>query len=130
VDIILALDLPGFHPEALNRAPGTEPAWHDVLAVDDLVAGQTRRVECNGRGLFVHRAASFEEAADEWRVFDSRCPHETTNIPHLALQGHTLTCPKHEWVFDVRSGACIEKGTGPLKRWPSKVADGRLLAQW
>jgi nitrite reductase/ring-hydroxylating ferredoxin subunit len=63
-------------------------------------------------------------------VYDSRCPHQTTNIPHLALEGHTLTCPKHQWAFDIRSGACVHKGTRALKQWPSKVVKGRLLAQW
>ncbi|WP_290891406.1 Rieske 2Fe-2S domain-containing protein [Arenimonas sp.] len=130
VDIILAMDLPDFRPEALQAA--AEARWHDVLATGDLAPGATSRVECDGRGLFVHRAVAADApaGADEWRVYDSRCPHQVTNIPHLALQGHTLTCPKHEWVFDVRSGECIAKGTSPLKRWPSKVDNGRLLAHW
>jgi nitrite reductase/ring-hydroxylating ferredoxin subunit/alkylhydroperoxidase/carboxymuconolactone decarboxylase family protein YurZ len=165
VDIILAMDLPEFQPDALHAAGVGE--WHDVMAVADLAPGQSRRVECDGRGLFVYRATPAEmaaaardaaganggegggaagtgeageateateatEAAEprEWRVYDSRCPHQTTNIPHLALQGGTLTCPKHGWVFDVKSGACIAKGTSPLKRWPSKVEGGRLLALW
>jgi nitrite reductase/ring-hydroxylating ferredoxin subunit len=108
---------------------GAAPVWHDVMAADALAPGHTERVECAGRGLFVHRSDA-GEGADEWRVYDSRCPHQTTNIPHLALNGHTLTCPKHEWVFDVRSGACTHKGSSPLRRWPSKVEDGRLKAQW
>jgi nitrite reductase/ring-hydroxylating ferredoxin subunit/alkylhydroperoxidase/carboxymuconolactone decarboxylase family protein YurZ len=128
VDIILAMDLPEFKPEAIQAA--TEVRWHDVMAAADLAPGQTQRVECDGRGLFIHHAASAAGGSDEWRVYDSRCPHQVTNIPHLALQGHTLTCPKHEWVFDVRSGECIDKGTSPLKRWPSKVNNGRLLVQW
>ena len=121
VDIILAMDLPEFQPGALG-APGQ---WHDVMAVDGFAMGETRRVDCDGRSLFVHRASDAD-----WRVYDSRCPHQTTDIPHLALQGSTLTCPKHEWQFDIRSGECIAKGTSPLKRWPSKVEEGRLLAQW
>jgi nitrite reductase/ring-hydroxylating ferredoxin subunit/alkylhydroperoxidase/carboxymuconolactone decarboxylase family protein YurZ len=120
VDIILALDLPEFQPAAL----GAEGQWHDVMAAADLAPGGLTRVDCDGRGLFVHHAD------DGWKVFDSRCPHQTTNIPHLALQGSTLTCPKHGWVFDVRSGQCTEKGNSPLKRWESKVVDGRLLARW
>ncbi|MBN8510936.1 MAG: Rieske 2Fe-2S domain-containing protein [Burkholderiales bacterium] len=120
VDIILALDLPEFQPGAMG-APG---AWHDLMAADELEVGATRRLDCDGRGLFVHRAA------DEWRVYDSRCPHQTTNIPQLALEGHTLTCPKHHWAFDIRSGACTAIGDRPLKQWPSKVEDGRLLAHW
>lgn len=120
VDIILAMNLPEFSPEALNG----EATWHDVIASTDLEVDQTVRVERDGRGLFVHRTA------DDWHVYDSRCPHQTTNIPDLALHECTLTCPKHEWQFDVRTGRCIAKGNSPLKRWPSKVVDGRLLARW
>jgi nitrite reductase/ring-hydroxylating ferredoxin subunit len=120
VDIILALDLPQFQPAAL----GAEGSWHDVMAEADLAPGGVTRVDCDGRGLFVHHAE------DGWKVFDSRCPHETTNIPHLALQGITLTCPKHEWAFDVRSGECTAKGDRPLKQWDSKVVEGRVLARW
>jgi len=127
VDIILAMDLPEFQPGAL----GGEGQWHDVMAAQDLAAGQVQRVDCDGRGLFVYHATAEEATGgDEWRVFDSRCPHQTTNIPQLALQGCTLTCPKHEWTFDVRSGACTAKGSSPLKRWPAKVEGGRLLACW
>lgn len=120
VDIILALDLPEFQPAALGAAG----QWHDVMAADDLDVGAVTRVDCDGRGLFVHHGA------DGWKVFDSRCPHQTTNIPHLALQGTTLTCPKHEWVFDVRTGQCTAKGDRGLTSWDCKVVDGRLLARW
>ena len=120
VDVILALDLPEFQPGALGAAG----EWHDVLATKGFKVGEVQRVECDGRGLFVYRAEK------EWRVYDSRCPHQTTNIPHLALDGCTLTCPKHEWAFDIRSGDCIKNGNSPLKLWPSKVVKGRLLANW
>ena len=120
VDIILAMDLPEFQPAAL----GSEGTWHDVMATKDIKAGDVRRVECDGRGLFVYRDAK------GFRVYDSRCPHQTTNIPHLALEGTTLTCPKHQWVFDIRTGDCIKKGTSPLRQWESKVQKGRLLARW
>lgn len=120
VDIIIDMDLPEFQPDKL----GFEGEWHDVMAEADIAASETRRVDCDGRGLFVHRTA------DQIRVYDSRCPHQTTNIPQLALQGTTLTCPKHEWAFDITTGTCIAKGSTPLKRWKSKVEDGRLLAYW
>jgi nitrite reductase/ring-hydroxylating ferredoxin subunit/alkylhydroperoxidase/carboxymuconolactone decarboxylase family protein YurZ len=120
VDIILEMDLPEFQPAAL----GATGEWHDVMAVKGFKVGQTTRVECDGRGLFVHRRD------DGWRVYDSRCPHQTTNIPDLALSGDTLTCPKHEWAFDIRSGDCIRKGDCPLKQWDSKVVKGRLMARW
>ena len=121
VDIILEQNLPGFSPAAL----GGQGEWHDVMAAADLPADEVRRVDCDGRSLFVTR-----DADGGVRVYDSRCPHQSTDIPHLALEGTTLTCPKHHWAFDIRSGECIRTGNTPLRRWESRVADGRLQAFW
>jgi nitrite reductase/ring-hydroxylating ferredoxin subunit len=120
VDIILEMDLPDFRPEAL----GASGAWHDLAAADSLLAGAATRIDCDGRGVFIYHTE------DRFRVYDSRCPHEVTNIPHLALDGTTLTCPKHGWVFDLTTGACIEKGDSPLNERQAKVEDGRLFAFW
>lgn len=123
VDIILALGLPNFEPAALGAAG----EWHDLLATKGFQVGETRRVECDGRGLFVHR---HDRHAKGWRVFDSRCPHQGTDIPSLALEGATLTCPKHQWTFDIHTGDCIRVGDKPLTQWECKVVKGRLLARW
>jgi len=120
VDIILALDLPEFRPENIGAAA----RWHDVAPAAHIGDGETARLDCDGRGLFV-----FREGKD-YRVYDSRCPHQVTNIPHLALEGRELTCPKHKWAFDLASGACVKKGTLPLKRFEAKVEKRRLLAYW
>ena len=123
VDIILALGLPNFEPAALGAAG----EWHDLLATKGFHVGETRRVECDGRGLFVHR---HDRRANGWRVFDSRCPHQGTDIPQSALAGATLTCPKHQWTFDIHTGDCIRVGDKPLTQWECKVVKGRLLARW
>ena len=120
VDVILALDLPEFRPENIGAAA----RWHDVAAAAQVGDGEAARLDCDGRGLFVYREG------DAYRVYDSRCPHQVTNIPHLALEGLELTCPKHKWAFDLTTGACVKKGTLPLKRFDAKVAKDRLLAYW
>jgi len=117
VDRILELDLPEFRPPA-------PPVWHDVMAARGLRVGAARRAVCEGRGLFVHRDAQ------GFKVYDSRCPHQNTDIPHLALQGSMLTCPQHGWRFDLHSGACTAVGDRPLRQLPSRVEGGRLLVQW
>jgi len=121
VDVILSMNLPGFDPDSL----GAQGAWHDLVAVQEVPEGQALRIERDGRGLFV-----FRDGADV-RVYDSRCPHQSTDIPQLALEGGTLTCPKHGWCFDVATGACVKNGDQPLKRYETRVDDGeRLLAYW
>jgi nitrite reductase/ring-hydroxylating ferredoxin subunit/alkylhydroperoxidase/carboxymuconolactone decarboxylase family protein YurZ len=120
VEILLDMDIPEFRPELLGAAQ----KWHDVMAAADISEGDVARVDCDGRGLFVHRGR------DGVRVYDSRCPHQVTNIPHLALEGRRLTCPKHRWAFDIATGQCVAKGDRPLRRFDHKVENGRLMAYW
>ena len=122
IDIILEMDIPGFDPARLGGK--VAPVWHDVAALSDLPPKGVRRLEVGDRGLFVYREA------EQIRVYDSRCPHQVTNIPELAVDGLKLTCPKHEWAFDLATGDCIAKGTSPLNRLEHRVTDGRLEVIW
>ncbi|HIP53626.1 MAG TPA: carboxymuconolactone decarboxylase [Chromatiales bacterium] len=119
-EILLDMDIPEFRPENLDA----EPTWHEVVAVDDLPMEEVAWFEVDGRHLFVYRTA------DDISVYDSRCPHQVTDIPHLALEGKRLTCPKHHWAFDIESGECVEVGNRPLRRFEHKVEGDRLLAKW
>ncbi len=111
-------------PTVATVPVATEEIWHDLLAVDDTCVGAVRRVDCDGRSVFVYRGA------DEFRVYDSVCPHQSTDIPQTALDETCLTCPKHGWTFDLTSGDCVAKGSAPLTQWESRVEGGRLQARW
>jgi nitrite reductase/ring-hydroxylating ferredoxin subunit/alkylhydroperoxidase/carboxymuconolactone decarboxylase family protein YurZ len=120
VDILLEMDIPEFRPENLNA----EGSWHDIMAFDEAAEGSITYKECDSRHLFIYRKGEMVQ------VYDSRCPHQVTDIPHLALDGMRLTCPKHNWAFDVSTGQCVEKGERPLRNFESKVEGGRLMAFW
>lgn len=121
IDIMLDMDIPEFREELL----GAEPEWHDLIAWDEVKGDDITYVEDrDNRSVFIYRSG------DDCQVYDSRCPHQVTNIPHLALSGKRLTCPKHHWVFDVSTGECVEKGSRGLKQFQSRVKDGRLQAHW
>jgi len=121
IDILLDMDIPEFSLENL----GAETGWHDLIDIADIKDGDITYIdECDGRSLFIYRSA------DDYRVYDSRCPHQVTNIPHLALSGKRLTCPKHLWAFDVTTGECVDKGTRPLRQFDSRIENGRLQAIW
>jgi len=64
-----------------------------------------------------------------YRVYDSRCPHQVTNIPHLALHGTELTA---EAPLEVRHhhGAVHREGHAPAQELEAKVESGRLMALW
>ncbi len=119
IDIILDMNIPGFQ-DLLE----TEPVWHDLCSLDALSLSEPAYLKADNRNLFVYRSG------DAVRVYDSLCPHQTTDIPELAIEGHRLTCPKHQWAFDLETGECIAKGDRPLKSFETKIEDGRLLAYW
>lgn len=136
-NIILSMDLPGFDPEAMKaqlagesekaaskKSEAEEGIWHDVMTTAALADGQTTRVDSHGRGLFISREG------DTFAVFDSHCSHQRTDIPLSALDDCTLTCPKHQWSFDVKTGACLKAGGAPLQQLPAKVVGGRVMVQW
>ena len=123
VDVILAMELPEFAALLQPRVPEAS-RWHDLPGALDLQPGATRRIEAAGRAVFVHRGA------DGWRVFDARCPHQDTPLTQDALAGHQLTCPRHGWQFDLRSGACTAHGNQPLREWDCREHAGRLQACW
>ena len=120
VEIILDMDIPEFNPEMFEAIP----RWHDVMASTDIKEGAISYADCDGRNVFVYSKDGAQ------RVYDSRCPHQVTNIPHLALEGLRLTCPKHHWAFDITTGECVEKGDRPLTHFEHKIENGRLLAFW
>jgi len=121
IDIMLDMDIPGFRLERL----AAEPAWHDLVDWDEVKDGDITYVnDCDGRNVFIYRAG------DDCHVYDSRCPHQATDIPELAVSGKHLTCPKHKWMFDVTSGECVAKGSRPLDQFENRVTAGRLEARW
>jgi nitrite reductase/ring-hydroxylating ferredoxin subunit/alkylhydroperoxidase/carboxymuconolactone decarboxylase family protein YurZ len=119
-EILLDMDIPEFRPENLDA----KPDWHDVAAVSEIPREEAAYFEVDGRHLFTYRKG------DDITVYDSRCPHQVTDIPHLSLEGKTLTCPKHEWAFNIETGECIAKGKRPLNRFEHKIEIDRLLAYW
>lgn len=120
VDILLDMDIPEFHPDNLFA----EPRWHKVAPLGEVPSGDITYLDCDGRSLFIYREG------DNIRVYDSRCPHQVTNIPHLALEGTRLTCPKHHWAFDVKTGECVEVGSRPLNTFEHKIEGNMLVAYW
>lgn len=112
VDIIIKMDIPEFNPDLI----GKEKQWHKLIAINEVKEGVSR-FDYDGRACFVNKSG------DNYQVFDSRCPHQVTNIPLLALEGTTLTCPKHQWKFNVENGECIENGSRALNKIEYKIKD-------
>lgn len=119
IDIILDLEIPEFQADALVA----KEAWHRVIELGE-IKNDVTRVSCDNRSLFIYCKNNVTS------VYDSHCPHQATDIPQHALCENILTCPKHQWKFDIRTGECIENGNRPLRKYQTRIENNILYALW
>lgn len=61
----------------------------------------------------------------ELYAIDQACTHEDGPLGEAdGIEGSIITCPYHDWKFDVRDGSCITDPTRPVPAYPVKQRDG------
>jgi len=59
----------------------------------------------------------------------NKCAHMACPLEGGKLDGAVLTCPCHDWRFDVRTGLFVDAPELGIATFPTKVADGKVLVQ-
>lgn len=116
VDILLEMDLPEFQVAAMTGADD----WADLGALSDIPEGTGSAIQAGGRTVFVYRSG------DEVKAWSDKCPHQGTPMSPDELDGETITCTKHNWVFNLASGDCEGPGNMPLDGLEIKIEDGQV----
>jgi 3-phenylpropionate/trans-cinnamate dioxygenase ferredoxin subunit len=55
------------------------------------------------------------------------CAHMACPLMTGTLNGYTITCPCHDWRFDVRTGRFVDAPELGLAAYPTKSEAGRLF---
>lgn len=99
--------------------------WVDACAADEIEREDVIRFDHKGRTYAIVRAAD-----DRYFATDGFCTHERTHLADGLVMGWTIECPKHNGLFDFRTGAakgapvCVD-----LKTYPVRVENGRVNLQ-
>lgn len=91
-------------------------------SIEQVPAGEGRQFLCAGREVAVFHTR-------EGRVFatEAHCPHRHGPLADGLLGGSRITCPLHEWTFDLASGAPVN-GECSIKVFPvSCEPDGTIV---
>ena len=121
IDIIIKMDLPEFDADVLTQTkPQAEEVkkkhWVKLKSISEIEEGISCH-ELEGKSCFINKSG------ESIQVFDSVCPHRDTIIPCDAIDESTVTCPMHNWKFNLENGKCIEKGSRPLNKIENKTED-------
>jgi 3-phenylpropionate/trans-cinnamate dioxygenase ferredoxin subunit len=57
----------------------------------------------------------------------NKCAHMACPLEGGLLEGAILTCPCHDWRFDVRSGGFLDAPELGIPVYPTRVEDGKVL---
>ena len=102
-----------------------DASWVEIIAVAECPPGRRRFIEVAERELAVFHLANPERFV----VIDNSCPHAGGNLSAGEIEdGCVVVCPWHLWTFNLDSGACTLNEQITLRRYETKIDDGKLLA--
>ncbi len=97
-------------------------SWIDIGHIDDIPLRGARKVKTKDGCIAVFRT-------DEATVFatSNTCPHKQGPLNEGIVHGTKVTCPLHNWVFDLETGEAQGADEGRIATYPARVEAGRIL---
>ncbi len=96
--------------------------WIEIGRLED-IPRQGSRVVRTARGDI----AVFRTAADEVFALQDRCPHKGGPLSQGLVHGRRVTCPLHNWVLELESGAAVAPDVGCARKFPVRREGERIL---
>ena len=100
----------------------TDRDFIDIGSVDDVPVRGARLVKTAEETIAVFKTVSGEIFAVE-----DKCPHLAGPLSQGIVHGNSVTCPLHNLVIDLASGAAQGPDGGCVKTCPIEIIDGRIL---
>jgi nitrite reductase/ring-hydroxylating ferredoxin subunit len=77
------------------------------------IMGKTVAVFSNASGAFFSR--------------EMTCKHQGADLTAGLFRGSSVTCPRHGWQYDLRTGECLNRESPPLREHEVAVEDGAVF---
>lgn len=97
-------------------------SWIDIGALDDIPLRGARKIKTH-----MGCVAVFRTDAEEVFATANTCPHKQGPLNEGIVHGRKVTCPLHNWVFDLETGQALGADQGQIDTYPARVEDGRVL---
>lgn len=97
-------------------------SWIDIGSIEDIPLRGARVVKTK-----VGCVAVFRTSGNEVFATSDRCPHKNGPLSEGIVHGQSVTCPLHNWVFDLNTGVAQGADEGQIDTYPAKVEAGRIL---
>jgi nitrite reductase (NADH) small subunit len=96
---------------------------HALGPIDAIPLGEARVFQVDGRDIAIFRSRSGEVFAT-----NAACPHRGGPLADGLVGGHSVVCPLHGFVFDLRTGEAPDRECARLVTYPVTVGQDRQVA--
>lgn len=96
--------------------------WIDIARLSDIPVQGARLIRTREGCV-----ALFRTHDDKVFALDDRCPHKGGPLSEGIVAGHTITCPLHNWVFDLNTGLAQGADEGAVRTHPARIDGDRVL---
>ena len=73
------------------------------------------------------KIAVFRTAENQVYAIENRCPHKGGPLSEGIVHGGSVTCPLHNWVFDLATGEAQGADEGQVRTFAVNVVDGCIF---
>ncbi|MGE0827990.1 MAG: nitrite reductase small subunit NirD [Hyphomonadaceae bacterium] len=95
--------------------------WIDIGAEADIPLRGARRFLLGETPIGVFRAGD-----GAFFALVDRCPHKNGPLSEGIVHGRAVTCPLHNWVISLETGAAQGADSGCTRTLPVSTRDGRV----
>jgi nitrite reductase (NADH) small subunit len=96
--------------------------WIEIGTIDAIPRRGARCVAVPGG-----RIAVFRTAEDGIYALENRCPHRGGPLAEGMVHGNAVTCPLHNWVFDLATGQAQGADEGAVRTFAVKLVERRIF---
>ena len=96
----------------------------DIGAIDQIPLRGARLVKTDHGCIAVFRTGESEAFA-----LDDTCPHKGGPLSQGIVHGKSVTCPLHNWVISLETGAAQGADQGATRTYALSIKDGRILLE-
>ena len=97
-------------------------SWIDIGDVTDIPLRGARLLKTHLGCIAVFRTAETEVYAAS-----NTCPHKGGPLSEGIVHGQSVTCPLHNWVFDLNTGQAQGADDGEIATYPVRLEGTRIL---
>ncbi|MFP9136146.1 nitrite reductase small subunit NirD [Devosia sp. XGJD_8] len=96
--------------------------WIEIGSIDAIPRRGSRCVN-----TLAGRIAVFRTQDDQIFAIENRCPHRQGPLSEGIVHGASVTCPLHNWVFDLATGQALGADEGQVKTYPIDIVERRIF---